>query len=73
MQVFPPLAPPTDVLLDGHTGSSQPIQAQLLQISHLTGSEEDLCATEVVLVVVLEIKPQEQCDKKKHSGHNNNA
>lgn len=53
--VFRPLAPPTDVLLDGHAGTSQPVQAQFLQISYLTGSEENLGATELVLVGVLEM------------------
>lgn len=56
-QVPPPLAPPADVFLDGHAGSSQSVQTQLLEISYLTGSEEDLCPTKLVLVGVLEIKP----------------
>ncbi|TNN87068.1 hypothetical protein EYF80_002823 [Liparis tanakae] len=60
LQVLPPLAPPADVFLDGHAGSSESVQAQLLEISYLTGSEEDLCPTKLVLVGVLEIKPQDQ-------------
>lgn len=54
-QVFRPLAPPAEVLLDGHAGASQPVQAQFLQISYLTSSEEDLGATKLVLVGVLEV------------------
>lgn len=54
-QVFLPLAPPADVLLDGHAGTSQPVQAQFLQISYLSSSEEDLGATKLVLVGVLEM------------------
>lgn len=52
-QVLPPLAPPPEVLLDGDAGASQPVQTQFLQIGHLTGSEEDLCAAKPVLVGVL--------------------
>ncbi len=55
-QVLPPLAPPSKVFLDGHAGSSQSVQAQLLKISYLTGSEENLGAAKLVLVWVLDVK-----------------
>ncbi len=61
-QVLPPLAPPSDVFLDGHAGSSQPVQAQLLQISYLTSSEEDLCPAKLILIGVLDIKKGGQSD-----------
>lgn len=59
-QVLPPLPPPADMFLDGHAGSPQLIQTQLLEISYLTSSEEDLSPTKLVLVGVLEIKPRGQ-------------
>lgn len=49
----PPPAPPSEVFLDGDTGSPEPVQAQLLQIRHLTRAEKDLCAPKLVLVGVL--------------------
>lgn len=45
------------MFLDCSAGSSQSVQTQLLQISHLTGSEKDLCPTKLVLIGVLEIEP----------------
>lgn len=53
-QELPSLAPPPEVFLDGHAGSPQPVQTQLLQIRHLAGPEKDLCAAKLVLVGVLD-------------------
>lgn len=58
-----PLAPPPDVFLDGDTRPPQPVQAQLLQVRHLTGTEEDLGAAKLVLLRVLQrtgrVRPQQ--------------
>lgn len=43
------------MFLNGHAGSSEAIQTQLLQIRHLTSPKEDLCPAKLVLVGVLEI------------------
>lgn len=46
------------MFLNGHTGFSEAVQTQLLQICHLASSEEDFSATKLVLVRVLERKTQ---------------
>lgn len=59
-QVFFAGQPAADGLLDADAGRAQFIRTQLLQVSHLTGSEEDLVFAQLILVLVLAAKQRTQ-------------
>lgn len=52
------------MFLDGHTGSSKSVQTQLLEVSYLASSEEDLRPAKLILVRVLGSKPWGQSDAR---------
>lgn len=45
--------PAADRLLDADTSHAQLVRTQLLQVSHLTGPEEDLVFAKLILILVL--------------------
>lgn len=45
------------MFLYGHTGSSKSVKTQLLEVSYLASSEEDLRPAKLILVRVLGSKP----------------